>query len=116
MKLDLDRAWGRRSPDQIRALQDRKLRRFVSEQLVPFSPFYRRLFREHGIDPRQIRTVDDLSASLHVQGGRRSHSRRAAAARDLVLAPTRELIQKLLAAPAEAPASSGRSSSRARRR
>src|SRR3989442_1850139 len=94
MKLDLDRAWGRRPPDQIRALQDRKLRRFVSEQLVPFSPFYRRLFREHGIDPRQIRTLDDLErlpfTSKEDVAPTREEPQRP---RDLVLAPTRELIQ-----------------------
>ncbi len=37
-----------------------RLHRFVNEQLYPYSPFYRRLFDEHKIDPRSIRTVDDL--------------------------------------------------------
>lgn len=43
-----------------RALQDHRLRRFVREQLYPFSPFYRELFDRAGVRPEQIRTVDDL--------------------------------------------------------
>jgi len=36
------------------------MHRFVNEQLYPYSAFYRRLFDENKIDPRSIRTVDDL--------------------------------------------------------
>lgn len=43
-----------------RAERDARLHRFVNEQLYPYSPFYRRLFDQHRIDPRSIRTVDDL--------------------------------------------------------
>jgi phenylacetate-coenzyme A ligase PaaK-like adenylate-forming protein len=46
-------------PDQ-RRLQDHLLQRFVQEQLYPFSGFYRELFDRHGVQPAQIRTVDDL--------------------------------------------------------
>ena len=37
-----------------------RLRRFVNEQLYPYSPLYRRLFDANKIDPRSIRTIDDL--------------------------------------------------------
>ena len=37
-----------------------RLHRFINEQLYPYSPFYRRLFDEHKVDPHSIRTVDDL--------------------------------------------------------
>ena len=37
-----------------------RLHRFVNEQLYPYSPFYRRLFDANKIDPRSIRSVDDL--------------------------------------------------------
>jgi phenylacetate-CoA ligase len=37
-----------------------RLHRFVNEQLYPYSPFYRRLFDANKIDPRSIRTLDDL--------------------------------------------------------
>jgi len=37
-----------------------RLRRFINEQLYPYSPLYRRLFDANKIDPRSIRTIDDL--------------------------------------------------------
>ena len=43
-----------------RRLQEKKLRHFVRRHLYPFSPHYRRVFDEAGIDPRSIRTLDDL--------------------------------------------------------
>ena len=48
------------SRDQARAYQDEQLRRYVSEYLYPFSPFYRELFDRIGVKPEQIKTVDDL--------------------------------------------------------
>ncbi len=42
------------------AERDHQLHRFINEQLYPFSPFYRRLFDEHHINPRKIRSVYDL--------------------------------------------------------
>src|SRR5579864_8676703 len=37
-----------------------RLHRFINEQVYPYSPHYRRLFDANGIDPRSIRSVDDL--------------------------------------------------------
>ncbi|MDQ7794741.1 MAG: AMP-binding protein [bacterium] len=54
------RALARMPADQIRDRQDRKLRAFIRNQVYPCSPYYQRLFREHGIDPDSIRTVADL--------------------------------------------------------
>lgn len=45
---------------ELRELQNNKLRSFISAQLYPFSPYYRRLFDQHKIKPRYIRTVEDL--------------------------------------------------------
>jgi phenylacetate-CoA ligase len=42
------------------AERDRLLRRFLSEQVYPFSPFYRRLFDRAGIKPSAVRGVKDL--------------------------------------------------------
>ncbi len=39
---------------------ERRLSRYLRETVVPFSGYYRRLFREQHIDPRSIRTRDDL--------------------------------------------------------
>lgn len=50
----------RQSRAEQRAWQDHLLRRFVREQLYPFSPWYRAVFDHAGVRPEQIRTVDDL--------------------------------------------------------
>ena len=40
--------------------RDVLLHRFITEQLYPFSPFYRKLFDQHRIKPSSIRRVGDL--------------------------------------------------------
>lgn len=47
------------SPEEIREFQDARLREAVA-YLAANSPYYRRMFRDNGIDPASIRTVDDL--------------------------------------------------------
>jgi len=44
----------------IRRLQVEKLRRYLHAIVVPFSPHYREVFREHGLNADAIRTWDDL--------------------------------------------------------
>ena len=41
-------------------LQGRQLHRFIRDCVLPFSAHYRRLFAEHGLTARDIRSVDDL--------------------------------------------------------
>lgn len=48
------------SRQELRELQNRKLRYFISRQLYPFSPHYQKLFLRHKISPFSIRTVEDL--------------------------------------------------------
>jgi phenylacetate-CoA ligase len=43
-----------------RSERNARLHRFINEQLYPYSPFYRKLFDANKIDPRSIRTLDDL--------------------------------------------------------
>ncbi len=52
--------WDRMPVAEQRRIQNEKLHHFLNEVIVPFSPYYRKLFAEHRIDPRQIRTVTDL--------------------------------------------------------
>jgi len=47
--------------EKIRSFQDRRLRQLVRHAYRNV-PYYRRLFDAEGIDPRSIRTVDDLPA------------------------------------------------------
>jgi phenylacetate-coenzyme A ligase PaaK-like adenylate-forming protein len=49
------------APEEYREAQLARLRRFVQRQVLPFSPHYRRVFEEAGIDPARLRTFDDLS-------------------------------------------------------
>ena len=49
-----------RSPEEIRDFQDGRLRVAI-RYLAECSPFYQRMFRDCGIDPARIRTIDDLS-------------------------------------------------------
>lgn len=42
------------------AERNARLHRFINEELYPYSPFYRRLFDTNKIDPKSIRTLDDL--------------------------------------------------------
>ena len=48
------------STQQIRELQDRRLKHFINTHVYPFSPYYRKLFDDHQIDPRRIRGIADL--------------------------------------------------------
>lgn len=45
---------------ELKTLQNEKLHHFITRRLYPFSPYYRRLFDDNKIDPRSIRTVEDL--------------------------------------------------------
>ena len=62
------------SRDQARAYQDEQLRRYVSEYLYPFSPFYRELFDRIGVKPdgiiailQGIKSAGALQAELVLQ-------------------------------------------------
>lgn len=50
----------RASRDELRSIQDKALARFVREELYPFSAHYRRLFDEAGLDPRDVRSIEDI--------------------------------------------------------
>ena len=44
----------------IKELQNKRLHSFINTQVYPFSPYYRKLFDDNKIDPRHIRTKEDL--------------------------------------------------------
>ena len=48
------------SYSQIRSMQDQKLAHLINTHVYPFSPYYRKLFDDHNINPKHIRTVADL--------------------------------------------------------
>ncbi|MBV8670403.1 MAG: hypothetical protein JO098_01460, partial [Candidatus Eremiobacteraeota bacterium] len=71
------------------------LSRFINEQLYPYSVFYRRVFDEHHIDPRKIRSVDDLKRlPFTTKADIAPTPEHPARALDLVLRPDKEAIRK----------------------
>ncbi|OGX26524.1 MAG: hypothetical protein A3D10_01390 [Omnitrophica WOR_2 bacterium RIFCSPHIGHO2_02_FULL_48_11] len=76
-------------------MQNQKLRQFINEQLYPFSPHYKKLFDQNRIDPRQIRTIEDLkhipfSSKLDLLDNKPGENR----FREFVLQPDPEKIKK----------------------
>lgn len=53
--------WKHASRDEIQHRQDALLRRYLRQRLVPFTPYYRKMFADHSIDARDIRSTDDLA-------------------------------------------------------
>ena len=56
----LQNRWQQLSEAEIRRLQAEKLRHYLRTVVLPFSPHYRELFREHNLHAESIRTLDDL--------------------------------------------------------
>jgi phenylacetate-coenzyme A ligase PaaK-like adenylate-forming protein len=85
----------RASRDEQRRVQEDALRRFVSQELYPFSAHYRRVFDKAGVRPRDIRTVDDLrrlpfTTKQDLLGAQSS----SASKLDFVLIPTPQAIKE----------------------
>jgi phenylacetate-coenzyme A ligase PaaK-like adenylate-forming protein len=53
-------SWDRLSVSEQRRIQNEKLQRYLNEVIAPFSPYYRKLFAEHKVDPAKTKTVTDL--------------------------------------------------------
>ncbi len=83
--------WDRLSFAAMRRLQARKLRRFLTRYVRPFSNYYRKLWNDRGLDPRHLKTVSDLARyPLTAKQDLYEH------ARDFILQPTPELIREHL--------------------
>lgn len=80
---------------EIHDLQNRKLTSFVNTYLYPFSPHYRKLFDQHQIDPKSIKTADDLRripfTSKHDFFAPDENPEKF---RDFILQPTKECIRQ----------------------
>lgn len=94
---DFMRSWDRRSSGEYREAQIGALRRFLREQVLPYSPYYRRLFREAGVDPASLRSLDDLTripfTSKEDIAPTREEPQRS---REIVLQPTPDLLRQNL--------------------
>lgn len=56
----LQKRWQHLSEPAIRQLQAAQLRRYLRSVVLPFSAHYRELFREHGLEAGDFRTLEDL--------------------------------------------------------
>ncbi len=52
--------WDTLPPKQIRLAQESKLIWYLREKVYPYSPYYRKLFDQQGINPRKIQTLKDF--------------------------------------------------------
>lgn len=83
--------------DDMRELQNRKLRSFIKKQVYPFSPFYRAMFEREGIDADSIRTIDDLQKlPFSMKSDIAPSDDNPARPREFILQPNEELIKKYL--------------------
>ncbi len=73
--------WQTASRAEIEAYQGKKLHWFLKNRLVPFTSHYKQVFAEEGIDPNEIRTLDDLRRVPF------THKRMIAQPRDFVIIP-----------------------------
>ena len=53
--------WENSSRDELHHRQNQLLQRFLTERVVPFAAYYRKLFADNGIDAEDIKTTDDLT-------------------------------------------------------
>ena len=56
----LSTRWQQLPEHVVRALQAEKLRHYLRNVVLPFSPYYRELFAQHGLRAGSIRTLEDL--------------------------------------------------------
>jgi len=56
----LTNQWQRLPKDAVRQLQVTKLRRYLRDVVVPFSAFYREMFKTRGLSAESFRCVEDL--------------------------------------------------------
>lgn len=83
------------SKKELKELQNKKLHKFISEQLYPFSPYYKRLFDKHNIKPEKIKTVEDLRfIPFTSKQDFLPTKENPRTSRDFILQPNEELIKK----------------------
>ena len=64
------------TPQQVKDVQEAGLRAQIAH-VAAHSPFYKSLFKLHGIDPTSIRSLEDLQLFQHLQ---HAHMRQTAGA------------------------------------
>jgi len=79
---------------QIKDLQNQRLHSFINTHIYPFSPFYRKLFDEKKIDPRSIRTKEDLKRIPYISKSDLINKDNPQKFKDFILQPDKEKISR----------------------
>lgn len=91
------RPWDQIEPEQQEAMQMKKLRRFLSEQVLPFHPYYGALFAEHKIDVNSLVRYSDLAQiPLSSKGNVAPDAEDPDRPKQFVLQPTPEKLKEVL--------------------
>lgn len=79
----------------LRALQAEKLRRYLRDTVVPFSPHYRELFHQHGLRADDIRSLEDLERiPFTTKADLASTPEHPKRARDFILVPEESVLRR----------------------
>ena len=90
-----DRFWDKRSPEEYRGNQLRLLKRYLREQVLPFSPYYRKLFDEAGLHADSFKSHSDLEKlPLTCKADIAPTAEEPRKPRNIVLQPNAELIRE----------------------
>jgi phenylacetate-coenzyme A ligase PaaK-like adenylate-forming protein len=79
---------------QIKDLQNQCLRSFINTHVYPFSPYYRKLFDEKKINPRHIRTREDLKRIPFISKADLIDKDNPEKFKDFILHPDKEKISR----------------------
>ncbi|MDE1920309.1 MAG: AMP-binding protein [Candidatus Omnitrophica bacterium] len=78
---------------QIKELQNRRLHSFINTHVYPFSPYYRNLFDDKKIDPKSIRTREDLKRIPFINKSDLLDKDNPQKFKDFILQPDKEKIK-----------------------
>jgi len=56
----LEQRWQQLPESVVQRLQAERLRQYFRKVVLPFSPYYREVFRQRGLKPESFRTLQDL--------------------------------------------------------
>ena len=83
------------SKDEIRNMQNKKLEGFINQYVYPFSKHYQKLFDQNNINPKTIKTVDDLKRiPLTSKHDFISSDEKPERFKDFILQPDKDKIRK----------------------
>jgi len=83
------------SKDEIHNMQNKKLEGFINQYVYPFSKHYQKLFDQNNINPKTIKTVDDLKRiPLTSKHDFISSDEKPERFKDFILQPDKDKIRK----------------------